>query len=131
MVLWNFLHKKFPPSAQDKKTILPPQAVPLPLQGRLNVSLRDSTHLNYLSQNVTFSHLLFGRVSLGRRNNFLDTVYSLFTTHRSLIHNDKDFSRFTSHFSRFYISSIFVIMDLYKKIEPIRFYFFNLFMKNT
>ena len=39
MVLWNFLHKKFPPSAQDKKTILPPQAVPLPLQGRLNVSL--------------------------------------------------------------------------------------------
>ena len=39
VVLWNFLHKKFPPSAQDKKTILPPQAVPLPLQGRLNVSL--------------------------------------------------------------------------------------------
>ena len=39
MVLWNFLHKKFPPSAQDKKKILPPQAVPLPLQGRLNVSL--------------------------------------------------------------------------------------------
>ena len=29
--------------------------------------LRDSTHLNYLSQNVTFSHLLFGRVSSGRK----------------------------------------------------------------
>ena len=50
MVLWNFLHKKFPPSAQDKKTILPPQAVPLPLQGRLNIPLRDSTHLNPPSQ---------------------------------------------------------------------------------
>ena len=119
MVLWNFLHKKFPPSAQDKKTILPPQAVPLPLQGRLNVSLRDSTHLNYLSQNVTFSHLLFGRVSLGRRNNFLDTVYSLFTTHHSLINNDKDFSRF-------YISSIFVIIDLYKKNRTYKVLFFQL-----
>ena len=57
-------------------------------------------------------------------NSFTDKVYSLFTIHNSLIHNDKDFSRF-------YISSIFVIIDLYKKIEPIRFYFFNLFMKNT
>ena len=123
--------------------------------------LRDSTHLNYLSQNVTFSHLLFGRVSSGRKrrhkqiarlrnkcamtcfgkkkssllgdtsssrcnivsrarlraewlrasvrvkrvtharegNNFTDTVYSLFTTHHSLIHNDTVFLRFTSHFS--------------------------------
>ena len=54
-------------------------------------------------------------------NSFTDKVYSLFTIHHSLINNDKDFSRVTSHFSR----------DLYKKIEPIRFYFFNLFMKNT
>ena len=50
VVLWNFLHKKFPPSAQDKKTILPPQAVPLPLQGRLNVSLTEQPHLNPPSQ---------------------------------------------------------------------------------
>ena len=33
------------------------------------------------------------------QNNFTDKVYSLFTTHHSLIHNYKDFSRFTSHFS--------------------------------
>ena len=33
------------------------------------------------------------------QNNFTDKVYSLFTTHHSLIHADKDFSRFTSHFS--------------------------------
>ena len=33
------------------------------------------------------------------QNNFTDKVYSLFTTHHSLIHNDTDFSRFTSHFS--------------------------------
>ena len=32
-------------------------------------------------------------------NNFTDKVYSLFTTHHSLIHPDTDFSRFTSHFS--------------------------------
>ena len=85
VVLWNFLHKKFPPSAQDKKTILPPLAVPLPLQGRLNVSL-------------TGQHP--PKSSLTREeNNFLDTVYSLFTTHYSLIHNDTDFSRFTFLFS--------------------------------
>ena len=34
-----------------------------------------------------------------KENNFSDKVHSLFTTHHSLIHNDKDFSRFTSHFS--------------------------------
>ena len=33
------------------------------------------------------------------QNNFTDKVYSLFTTNHSLIHNDTDFSRFTSHFS--------------------------------
>ena len=33
------------------------------------------------------------------QNNFTDKVYSLFTTHHSLIHADMDFSRFTSHFS--------------------------------
>ena len=33
------------------------------------------------------------------QNNFTDKVYSLFTTHHSLIFNDTDFSRFTSHFS--------------------------------
>ena len=33
------------------------------------------------------------------QNNFTNKVYSLFTTHHSLIHADKDFSRFTSHFS--------------------------------
>ena len=33
------------------------------------------------------------------QNNFTDKVYSLFTTHHSLINNDTDFSRFTSHFS--------------------------------
>ena len=31
-------------------------------------SLRVSTHLYHLSQNVTFSHLLFGTVSLGRKH---------------------------------------------------------------
>ena len=30
-------------------------------------------------------------------NNFTDKVYSLFTTHHSLIFNDTDFSRFTFH----------------------------------
>ena len=34
-----------------------------------------------------------------KENSFTDKVYSLFTTHHSLIHNDKDFSRFTSNFS--------------------------------
>ena len=36
-------------------------------------------------------------VSVGemKENNFFDKVYSLFTTHRSPINNDKDFSRFT------------------------------------
>ena len=32
-------------------------------------------------------------------NSFTDKVYSLFTTHHSLIHTDTVFSRFTSHFS--------------------------------
>ena len=98
VVLWNFLHKKFPPSAQDKKTILPPQAVPLPLQGRLNVSLRDSTHLNYLSQNVTFSHLLFGRVSSGRNTFSLirSTHYSSLTIHLFIPIWSFHFSLFTN-----------------------------------
>ncbi len=45
--------------------------------------LRDSTHLNYLSQNVTFSHLLFGRVSSGRKTISLihSTHYSSLTIH--------------------------------------------------
>ena len=45
--------------------------------------LRDSTHLNYLSQNVTFSHLLFGRVSSGRKTFSLirSTHYSSLTIH--------------------------------------------------
>ena len=45
--------------------------------------LRDSTHLNYLSQNVTFSHLLFGRVSSGRKTISLlrSTHYSPLTIH--------------------------------------------------
>ena len=45
--------------------------------------LRDSTHLNYLSQNVTFSHLLFGRVSSGRKTISLirSAHHSLFTIH--------------------------------------------------
>ena len=34
-----------------------------------------------------------------KQNSFTDKVYSLFTTHHSLIQNDKEFSRFTSHFS--------------------------------
>ena len=82
--------------------------------------------LLYLSQNVTFIHLLFGRVASGghgsyqclinvdkrlrnkcamtsvgdmKENNFSDKVHSLFTTHNSLIHNDTIFSRFTSPFS--------------------------------
>ena len=34
-----------------------------------------------------------------KENIFSNMVYSLFTTHHSLIHNDTVFSRFTSHFS--------------------------------
>ena len=33
------------------------------------------------------------------QNSFIDKVYSLFTSHHSLIFNDMNFSRFTSHFS--------------------------------
>ena len=47
--------------------------LPFPNEGRLgwvlprkgNMKNKISTHLNHLSQNVTFSHLLFGRVSQG------------------------------------------------------------------
>ena len=35
-----------------------------------------------------------------KENIFSNKVYSLFTTHHSLIHPDMDFSRFTFHFSR-------------------------------
>ena len=40
-----------------------------------------------------------GSVEDMKGNSFTDKVYSLFTTHHSLIHNDMVFSRFTSHFS--------------------------------
>ena len=40
-----------------------------------------------------------GSVEDMKGNSFTDKVYSLFTTHHSLINNDKVFSRFTSHFS--------------------------------
>ena len=109
--------------------------------------LRDSTHLNYLSQNVTFSHLLFGRVSLGRKrrhkqiarlrnkcamtcigdmnqNSFTNMVCSLFTTHHSLIHNDMDFSRFTSHLMlRVLIQTLHLVIyptNNFKSAEPKR-----------
>jgi len=39
--------------ARPKKTILPPQAVPLPLQVRLNVSLTGYYPLKHLSQGRT------------------------------------------------------------------------------
>ena len=40
-------------------------------------------------------------------NSFTDKVYSLFTTHHSLINNDKNFLRFISHFSlKFIINSL-------------------------
>ena len=97
VVLWNFLHKKFPPSAQDKKTILPPQAVPLPLQGRLNVSLTGQ-HPPKLPLTKRDIQSPFVRQSLIREENiFIDTFYPLFITHHSLIHTDKNFSRLTFH----------------------------------
>ena len=40
-----------------------------------------------------------GSVEDMKGNSFTDKVYSLFTTHHSLINNDTVFSRFTSHFS--------------------------------
>ena len=40
-----------------------------------------------------------GSVEDMKGNSFTDKVYSLFTTHHSLINNDTFFSRFTSHFS--------------------------------
>ena len=40
-----------------------------------------------------------GSVEDMKGNSFTDKVYSLFTTHHSLINTDKVFSRFTSHFS--------------------------------
>ena len=108
VVLWNFLHKKFPPSAQDKKTILPPQAVPLPLQGRLNVSLTGQhppklplTKRDIQSPFVRQSLIREEKKHLTKKTTFLirSIHYSLFTTHHTLIYNDTDFSRFTSNFS--------------------------------
>ena len=88
VVLWNFLHKKFPPSAQDKKTILPPQAVSLPLQGRLNVSLTGQ-HPPKLPLTKRDIQSPFVRQSLIREeNNFLDMVFSRFTSHFSLRKTD-------------------------------------------
>ena len=51
-----------------------------------------------------------GSVGDMSRNIFTDTVYSLFTTHYSLIFNDMDFSRFTSHFSLKHKKNLFSIM---------------------
>ena len=95
VVLWNFLHKKFPPSAQDKKTILPPQAVPLPLQGRLNVSLTGQ-HPPKLPLTKRDIQSPFVRQSLIREEkNFLDTVYSLSTTHLFILIRTFHVSLFT------------------------------------
>ena len=68
--------------------------------------LRDSTHLNYLSQNVTFSHLLFGRVSSGRK-----TFSLIRSTHYSplIIHLFITICFFTFHFSLFTKSSWFYL----------------------
>ena len=52
---------------------------------------------------VNYSHergLKHGLINNEPSPEFLsDKVYSLFTTHHSLIHTDTNFSRFTSHFS--------------------------------
>ena len=90
VVLWNFLHKKFPPSAQDKKTILPPLAVPLPLQGRLNVSLTGQhppklplTKRDIQSPFVRQSLIREEKKHLTKKTTFLirSTHYSLLTIH--------------------------------------------------
>ena len=46
-----------------------------------------------------------------KENIFSNKVYSLFTTHHSLIHTDMDFSRFTFHYKR-----QFLLPTLYLRI---------------
>ena len=63
--------------------------------GSINVDLEPSPAF------VTFAHAHEQLLPLTKRegNRFNDKVYSLFTTHHSLIHPYMNFSRFTSHFS--------------------------------
>ena len=106
VVLWNFLHKKFPPSAQDKKTILPPQAVPLPLQGRLNVSLTGQhppklplTKRDIQSPFVRQSLIREEKKHLTKKTTFLirSTHYSPLTIHLFIAICFFQFSLNTSH----------------------------------
>ena len=84
------------PSLKREGVIFPPYEGGLKVGANFNFQVAPSGYHQslYLSQNVTFSHLLFGRVSLGRK-----TIFLIRSIHHSLIQNDKDFSRFTSRFS--------------------------------
>ena len=77
--------------------------------------LRDSTHLNYLSQNVTFSHLLFGRVSLGRK-----TISSIRSTHYSslTIHLFIAIRSFHVSLLTFHLKQLVLIQTLHLVIYP-------------
>ena len=106
VVLWNFLHKKFPPSAQDKKTILPPQAVPLPLQGRLNVSLTRQ-HPPKLPLTKRDIQSPFVRQSLIREEKKHLTKKTTFLIRYSLFTYSYRYELFTFHFSLFTKSTCF------------------------
>ena len=102
VVLWNFLHKKFPPSAQDKKTILPPQAVPLPLQGRLNVSLtgQHPPKLPLTKRDIQSPFVRQSLIREEKKHLTKKTTFLIRPTHHSLIHSDMVFSLFTKHLSQ-------------------------------
>ena len=106
VVLWNFLHKKFPPSAQDQKTILPPQAVPLPLQGRLNVSLTGQ-HPPKLPLTKRDIQSPFVRQSLIREEKKHLTKKTTFLIRYSLFTYSYRYELFTFHFSLFTKSTCF------------------------
>ena len=60
----------------------------------------NSTRTEIIGMFLSILELIKAKyLKVRQENNFSDKVYSLFTTHHSLIHTDMVFSRFTSHFS--------------------------------
>ena len=79
MVLWNFLHKKFPPSAQDKKNNPSTASGPPSFARKVKYSpSRDSTHLTSLTREEK-KHLTTKRISLIRSTHYSPLTIHLFT----------------------------------------------------
>ena len=115
MVLWNFLHKKFPPSAQDKK----------------NNPSTASGPPSFARKVKCFSYGIAPTYLIREENNFLDKVYSLFTTHLFILIRTFHVSLFTQSYFLFHTRHMNIITNIIIFCHRIIYIFLEYFFSTT